>query len=500
VNTLRIRGHKSDFQLGGDGARVLPFVFLFSVICVMTAPEVKAQSRSGGIEVEELPPLPLLSPPVRGEASPRAASGSARATPTPRAVGTPIMLVPAQQLSAPLPPPRPFASPQVGGTPVTRASATPSSRGAAVPTAQDSASPTPQSRVSPPAPSAPRATATPPARPRSTPTSEQRTQPQSAGTGVGASGLDLTENQARELYTNIVDLANHAVRDMQPSCMDCGATTADSVFDSRTPCRRAWENFYSKPEIDMRIAFGYLDAFQTTEDRIQAAALIERLTKPCEPGVAACGFSRDPDDMELLTKNVVGPNGRTHRVKLRLSTSSHSNSETRNRRETLDQKIQSLRAEDNFYSGLREADFLLYVGHARQGGGPDFSPSVLNSGRRTDFDYYRRERPGYNRLLTELQAAQLSGRAPKILGMFACDSARFFGDGLRRAAPQTGLMLMGPNAYFESNMAQTFLAIDSTLAMRCEEDFDGALSTFNEYAGRPVSPLRLQNFFRNRSH
>lgn len=439
-----------------------------------------AQGRSGAIEVQELPPLPLVSPPVRREST-------ARATPTPRVLGTPIQLVPAQQLTAPLPPPRPIASPQASPSPASRA------RSGATPT--PTPAPRPRATASAATP-ATRPAATPRARPRSTPLS----QPPSAGTGSGGANIDLTENQARELYTNIVDLANHAVRDMQPSCMDCGATTADSVFDSRTPCRRSWENFYSKPEIDMRIAFGYLDAFQTTEDRVQAAALIERLTKPCEPGVAACGFRRDPDDMELLTKTVTGPNGRTHRVKLRVSTSSYSNSETINRREGLDQKIQSLRAEDNFYSGLREADFLLYVGHARQGGGPDFSPSVLNAGRRTDFDYYRRERPGYNRLLTELQAAQLSGRAPKIMGMFACESERFFGDGLRRVAPNTGLMLMGRNAYFESMMAQTFLALDSTLAMRCEEDFDGALSTFNEYAGRPVSPLRLQNFFRNRPY
>lgn len=439
-----------------------------------------AQGRSGAIEVQELPPLPLVSPPVRREST-------ARATPTPSVLGTPIQLVPAQQLTAPLPPPRPIASPQASPSPASRA------RSGATPT--PTPAPRPRATASAATP-ATRPAATPRARPRSTPLS----QPPSAGTGSGGANIDLTENQARELYTNIVDLANHAVRDMQPSCMDCGATTADSVFDSRTPCRRSWENFYSKPEIDMRIAFGYLDAFQTTEDRVQAAALIERLIKPCEPGVAACGFRRDPDDMELLTKTVTGPNGRTHRVKLRVSTSSYSNSETINRREGLDQKIQSLRAEDNFYSGLREADFLLYVGHARQGGGPDFSPSVLNAGRRTDFDYYRRERPGYNRLLTELQAAQLSGRAPKIMGMFACESERFFGDGLRRVAPNTGLMLMGRNAYFESMMAQTFLALDSTLAMRCEEDFDGALSTFNEYAGRPVSPLRLQNFFRNRPY
>jgi len=445
-----------------------------------------AQGRTGAIEVQELPPLPLVSPPARRDST-------ARATPTPAVLGTPIQLVPAQQLTAPLPPPRPIASPRA--SPSAPASATPRARNAASPTptprARAAASPTPGAAAP-----ATRTAATPRPRPRSTPL----TQPPSAGTGSGGANIDLTENQARELYTNIVDLANHAVRDMQPSCMDCGATTADSVFDSRTPCRRSWENFYSKPEIDMRIAFGYLDAFQTTEDRVQAAALIERLTKPCEPGVAACGFRRDPDDMELLTKTVTGPNGRTHRVKLRVSTSSYSNSETINRREGLDQKIQSLRAEDNFYSGLREADFLLYVGHARQGGGPDFSPSVLNAGRRTDFDYYRRERPGYNRLLTELQAAQLSGRAPKIMGMFACESERFFGDGLRRVAPNTGLMLMGRNAYFESMMAQTFLALDSTLAMRCEEDFDGALSTFNEYAGRPVSPLRLQNFFRSRPY
>ena len=414
--------------------------------------ESRAESRSGQIRVEPLPPLPVPIP---------------RATPTPqpRSAGTPLQLLPSQQ---------------------------------AVPASQ--AVPAPRPRVVAPvspsvAPSGSARSGSPTPRPRSSPTPR----PQQGATGGGTPALDMTESEARDLYSNIVDLANHAVRDMQPSCMDCGVASTDNVLGSRTPCRRAWENFYSKPEIDMRIAFGYLDAFQTTEDRIQAAALIERLTKPCEPGVAACGFRRDPDDMELLIKNVVGPNGGTHRVKLRISTSSHSNSETLNRRNALDQKIQSLRAEENFFSGLREADFLLYVGHARQGGGPDFSPSVLNAGRRTDFDYYRRERPGYNRLMTELQAAQQSGRAPKILGMFACDSERFFGDGLRRAAPQTGLMLMGRNSYFESNMAQTLLAIDSTLAMRCEADYDNALSTFNEYAGRPVSPLRLQNFFRQRT-
>lgn len=285
----------------------------------------------------------------------------------------------------------------------------------------------------------------------------------------------------------------------QHNCVDCHASTAGATNlpeDSKQArCQKTWENFYSKPEIDIRVVFGYFDASyeRTVDDVIARQSLIDRLVMPCTTNVAVCGFKRSEDDADVLEKSVKGPSGARHTVRLRIVASAYSASDRINRAFVKEQEEKSASAKQVFLSGVEEADALFYIGHARDGGGPDFSPARLKDGA-IDYPYYRRNKPGIEELTSRLA---LASKTPKIMGFFACNSERWH-DRLKRMAPNSGLVLSQTDDLAqEVALAQTLGALDSILWKRCENSFDEALNPIpgGVYAGAQVKRVSIRNFF-----
>lgn len=81
-------------------------------------------------------------------------------------------------------------------------------------------------------------------------------------------------------------------------------------------------------------------------------------------------------------------------------------------------------SEENFFGGLRSADYVFYMGHARNGGGPDFNPPrLMANGKPNYLGYYRKAFPGLSRMVKEIKS---SGNKDVTLGLFACDSKLHF--------------------------------------------------------------------------
>ena len=280
-------------------------------------------------------------------------------------------------------------------------------------------------------------------------------------------------------------------------------------------CAAAYSRLFAQPVIDVRMAYGYADwvtigrrdreavhyqfndqgivpgqntrvslGYNGSNDQFIALSAWGALTRRCPTGsdVEACGFAANGRYLEL-EKRVAARDGsgRTSTVRVRLAYSSFSPFYDLNVGEfRANQTVQTQYAEDVFFGGLREADIVLYNGHARVGAGPDFAPPLIDvNTRHPRYDEYLRTRPGLSRMRQALQARRADGRpSPYLIGIFACDSnRRTFTDVLEEWAPDSRLAFsVGvTSANFEAEVAPV-LALDAMLRQRCASEMTASLN------------------------
>ncbi len=318
----------------------------------------------------------------------------------------------------------------------------------------------------------------------------------------------------------IIRYANSHLQDLrwrQRDCVDCYVSSAgadDSTLemsDAKRACVDKWNDFYNKEPVDsanpngpkkpvdIRIVLGYhdrdLDSF--VGDRIMRQSMVKTLTAPCEANnlVQVCGFKQSVQEGDFFEKEVMGPKGVLQTVRVTLTASSASPSDRLNK---VEQERQSAAAEKVFNEGIRDSDMLLYLGHARGGGGPDFRPAKRNARGATDLDFYRAEQPGLKALDEAFNNAKVNGqkKTPKILGFLACD-AEVWRTRLERLAPNSGLLLSASDLVdSQTAMGMAYLALDSVLWQRCPDEFNRAVNTLIDYRKKPMVPLTLRRFFK----
>jgi len=315
------------------------------------------------------------------------------------------------------------------------------------------------------------------------------------------------------------------VREAGSQCPSCGFDFAGQSELSSPECRKTYRDFYKirgdrrletrdDSEINISVAFGYMDnrtdvvkstAAKDVDDQYEKAAFFELLRAPCEAGtMGACGFKYESDDADVLIKRVrmIGPDGvmRYRTLRLRAKDSSVSDDDVANRNQLAEeQRLKSEETQRFFQESLRSADMVFYLGHARGGGGPDFSPPRLHGRYQlSDLNWYRRYHPGTDLMYGALQS---SAQQPKIIGLFACYSKELFSQGLRQAAPHSGLILSGDNEA-QTALAQAMTALDSVLAGRCEGDFRRSLDSIKKFqyvfdrSETRVAPVLLDGVFK----
>lgn len=212
----------------------------------------------------------------------------------------------------------------------------------------------------------------------------------------------------------------------------------------------------TKPSFDVTVAFGYKDARPSpfVGDLYERALLVQELL--------AHGFARSVDDDELLTRDIVDPDGHPRLLRVRLVASALSADDRANRKDPR-QRAKSRRARAAFLDAITHADVALYNGHARVGGGPDFDPPRLTSDGHIDYVWYKKNRPG----MPELRAALARPGGAKLIGMFACEASQHFARDLGERAAIVSDELV----YFADALRATFETIDNLAALKCGPDF-----------------------------
>lgn len=324
------------------------------------------------------------------------------------------------------------------------------------------------------------------------------------------------------------------VRGAGQQCASCGFDFAGRSDRVSPACRSTYRDFFkirshrkqetrADSEVNINIAFGYTDnrtdiipgdpvqaakTAKAVHDHYEKSALFERLRVPCPSGiVGACGFKYEADDADVLVKKIkmIGPDGypRFRTIRIRAKDSALTDDDLVNRGPRLEEQLaKSEETQQFFEESLGNADMVMYMGHARGGGGPDFAPPRLRKVNSriqlSDLNWYRRNHPGTDRMYGALAEAR---RQPKIIAIFACYSKDLFYQGLRKVAPRSALILSGNNEE-QTALAQAVATLDSVLGARCEEDFRQSLDSIDRYrdvfdrSEIRVTPVKVDGLFK----
>lgn len=251
-------------------------------------------------------------------------------------------------------------------------------------------------------------------------------------------------------------------------------------------CRQTYLGFYRNPEVDVKVVFGYKDArpARFVADRYERMIFIQRLTQKCTSANFACDFVRSKTDADLLTRKLNGPDGKPRTIFLRAISSSVGPDDDENRIDPF-QKWRTRYANLAFLQGLTAADAVIYNGHSRAGGGPDFSPPRLAKDLDVDFNWYRKNEPGFTPIVSTLEGAPSK---LKLLGLYSCASSKHFLERVRKVKPDLGLITSPKLIYFSDALESSLESISSLLAMKCEGAFRSSLTkTRTRASGAEVS-------------
>jgi hypothetical protein len=192
------------------------------------------------------------------------------------------------------------------------------------------------------------------------------------------------------------------------------------------------------------------------------------LTRRCTGNLELCGFTETaPMHYE---KTVKSPQGQSIRAVVETRDSSVTPEHNQNIGPLKAQQTAKSDATTQwFFNGIRGgADLVVYNGHSRKGGGPDFSPPNLLPTFHVNYDWYGMHTPGLKRLLSALNDAPVK---PAALLMMSCNSALLFQNTIRKAAPM--MSFAGTNAVIPGDIPNkgAIAGMDSFLKFQCQEGF-----------------------------
>jgi hypothetical protein len=233
-------------------------------------------------------------------------------------------------------------------------------------------------------------------------------------------------------------------------------------------CLNRYQSLYQDGVLNVTVGFGYWDNSpgEFVFDQFISNGLRVALMAPCSPGVNVCGFKRSGD---LFTKTVRGPDGKPNRFTINLLSSSLSSDNVANT--TVNRVKQYAHCEAvtrNYFNEIaRGSEVVMYVGHARNGGGPDFCPPVRDGRKHTNYPWYEANRPGFNRLLTSLATAESIGKPNQIVGLYSCYSRRHFHKEMARTSPKTGFVLTDVEISSIDALNSLVTTLDAVIAQKC---------------------------------
>jgi hypothetical protein len=260
-------------------------------------------------------------------------------------------------------------------------------------------------------------------------------------------------------------------------------------------CRQTYQRFYRESSVEVRIVFGYKDArpARFVADRYERLIFVQRILRACAgPTDRLCGFSRNTNDADLFTRNVLGPDGNSRLVRLRVVQPSAGADDEENRKNPF-QAWRTEYAQREFLEGFATSDLVIYNGHSRAGGGPDFRPPKISGSGDIDFGWYQTHEPGFEPVLEALRKLPPNSARPKLAGFLSCASTTHFLGRMREIRPNLATLTSPRLLYFSDALETSLETLDSILAMKCESEFGEALKKAETRAGG----ARVSGFFKS---
>lgn len=262
------------------------------------------------------------------------------------------------------------------------------------------------------------------------------------------------------------------------------ATSGD--LNAPKNCKRKYANLFNKRVIKISYGFGYGDSSpgDLIWDHYSYNAFMRKIKMPCPYGVTLCGFTASKKDPNLLRKIVSAPTDENnYMIELRITKSSIGAKHSENMSipfNIMRQMTSCVAATNKFMKEIEDgADVVIYNGHSRNGGGPDFCPPVRKEDAHVNYDYYRSKRPGITLMTEAMKKAVDSGKPNKVVGMFSCASQLHFYNRLMAVNNKAGYILTSRNATFTEVTLDSFAALDGILAQRCEDGFEESFAYRN---------------------
>ncbi len=256
-------------------------------------------------------------------------------------------------------------------------------------------------------------------------------------------------------------------------------------------CTESYQQIYQKGFFDIRLGLGYMDlstgeSFVSSEtgenfgpsvafDYWGRQGVEKALLKPCTGNLQTCGFQKVSET--LFTKHVTAPNGNLIEVRLQLVNGAYSPRYADNLGSLhAEQEAHSTLAESVFFSGVSQSDAVIYLGHARNGGGPDFRPPVLRTDGHPDYyGYYLKHRPGLAMLKS---AFAQPGLKPILLALIGCFTEYKFGKWLKlnnttELKNKMGYILTNSSdkMSFQELTVSGYATVDALLRFQCASNF-----------------------------
>ena len=228
-------------------------------------------------------------------------------------------------------------------------------------------------------------------------------------------------------------------------------------------CPGDYKNLFAQKTIRISMFNGYQNFDDKTQDSLRAKAMTASLLKKCEGGLEACGFKLLKNS-RLIIRLEKDLNGKKVVLNIFNTSISDNNFDTMSASDLRDQQARvSAEVKNRFYKELVNSDVVFYSGHSRYGAGLGFDiqdpiPTLFNIVTRLP----------YRPILAAL--AQKPSRL-KMLGLFSCQSEKYYRAGIEAANPSISLLLTTADIWdMESEQAE-IASLDSLLSQKCQNDF-----------------------------
>ena len=228
--------------------------------------------------------------------------------------------------------------------------------------------------------------------------------------------------------------------------------------------------------VDIRIAFGYKDTRPTrfVGDRYERLYIVQDLLRPClQTKNMICGFSRDEQDGDSLHRIFVLTKIESLDVRVKITPSSVGPDDELNRRNPY-QNLQSLIAENNLMTGLGSAKAVFYVGHSRDGGGPDFAPPIIAANKEVDYRWYQENKPGIKKVLLAIGSSQM--KEHQVFGMMSCLSSKHFEKSIKVLTKRVSFVSTHKLIYYTEALNQTLTEVSKLMNEQLTTELSAATS------------------------